>query len=555
MSQLLTTGEFIFALVLMLGVVITVHEYGHFIVAKWCNVRILKFSIGFGSPIGIGRFRLSKVWNGTEYAICWIPLGGYVRMLGESDEEVEEPREGPGEPFSEKPLWQKLLVLVAGPAMNLVLPVVLFACIYAVGLNREAAIIGTVERGSPAAEAGLHAGDRVTQIDGNAIFWWSDLVGLVRGSPGESLSWTVERAGRELTVQILTEGRRGIDTFRTPVRVGWIGVQHTRLRPVLGVPDASSLASDLGFRSGDRVLSVSGVPIDDWGQLELLQRSRADSTLKVEVERSFPDGPQTLVISAPGYESFDKLGLIAAVVTVAAVTPFSAAAEAGILQGDMIVGLDGEPLGSFSAFQEAVLAGGGGEMVLTVARNGESFDIKVQPRLVEVEISGTPLDAYRIGIEGKNINLAGVYDLDRELNPLVGLARGAEKTAEITVLFMRGLKKMVLGEISGKSIGGPIEIARQSHRALKTGWESFVEMLILISVNIGILNMLPIPVLDGGQALMYSVEGLSRGRLSKQVRGLFQQFGMIFLLAIMAFAFWNDISRNWSTFFDWLTGF
>lgn len=555
MSQLLTSGEFIFALGLMLGVVITVHEFGHFIVAKWCDVRILKFSIGFGSPIGVGRFRLTKVWNGTEYAVCWIPLGGYVRMLGESGEEVEEPGEGPGSPFNEKPLWQKLLVLVAGPAMNLVLPVVLFAAAYAVGLDREAAVIGTIERGSPAANAGLRSGDRVREIDGELISWWSDVTEEIGGSAGETLSWTIDRNGREMTVQVATDERRGVDLFRTPVRVGWVGIQHSRLQPVFGVPDSTSRAAALGFRSGDRALSVDGVSVEDWGQLEIQREASGAPFSSIEVERDLPGGPQKSVILLPTQESLDELGIIPAVVTVGAITPKSAAADAGIFPGDMIVSLDGAPLGSFSAFQQAVLSSEGKELILTVARDGQSIVKSVRPRLSEVKISGTPVDIYRIGIEGKNINLAGAYALDRELNPLVGLIRGAEKTAEITILFMQGLKKMVSGEISGKSIGGPIEIARQSHMALQSGWKSFVEMLILISVNIGILNMLPIPVLDGGQALMYSFEGLTRRSLSRRARGLFQQTGMLFLLAIMGFAFWNDISRNWSTFFDWLTGF
>ncbi len=550
MTGLGTAVEFIFALSLMLGVVITVHEFGHFIVAKLCGVRILKFSVGFGSAVGFGRFRLRGVRNGTEYALSWLPLGGYVRMQGEYGEETDGIPPGPGEPFSEKALWQKLLILVAGPGMNLLLPVLLFAAALWVGVERPEAVVGSVERGSPAAEAGLLPGDRIAAIDGEPVRWWSEVEEAVRGNPGDRVALEVARGDERIPIPLEIGSRRGVDTFRTPAEVGWLGLRHHRQMPVIGVPSSDSAAAAAGFHSGDRIVSVDGHIVEDWGSFA--QRVLAGTgSVDIVLERGGEGEAERVELAMPPAEHLEAFGLIPAVVLVAQVAPDSAASEAGVEAGDLIVAVDGEPVGSFFTFQETVLGSEGRTLDVSIARDGESLTVPIAPRLMETEVAGTRQDAYRIGIHGENAVLAGTLALDQTRNPIVAVARGAQQTAEITVLFLRGLKKLVAGDISRKNIGGPIEIARQSHNALRDGWDRFMNVLILISINIGILNLLPIPMLDGGQAIVYSVESLKRGPLSQRTRLLVQQVGVVFLLSIMGFAFWNDISRNWSSFFEW----
>ena len=162
----MTAFTYVFAFVLMLSVLIFVHELGHFLVARWCGVRVLKFCLGFGPPIGIGRWRLAWTRNGTEYAIAWFPLGGFVKMLGENPDEADDPevRAHPSEALGAKPLWQKLAIVFAGPAMNLMLPVVIFAVTLFIGMPRPAPVVGAVEAGSPAERAGLAAGDRLLAL-------------------------------------------------------------------------------------------------------------------------------------------------------------------------------------------------------------------------------------------------------------------------------------------------------------------------------------------------------------------------------------------------------
>jgi regulator of sigma E protease len=163
-----------------------------------------------------------------------------------------------------------------------------------------------------------------------------------------------------------------------------------------------------------------------------------------------------------------------------------------------------------------------------------------------------PMEQYLIGISAVNAMLPGPSAIDRVRNPLVALPRAVSATVETTGTFLAGLGKIVSGDISRRSIGGPIEIARQSHLALQRGWESFVSLLVIISINLGVLNLLPIPILDGGQAVLFTLEGIKRGPLPRRALEWVQQVGLVLLVGLMGFAFWNDVSRYWASFFEWL---
>jgi regulator of sigma E protease len=568
LSQLLQVPEFAFAFVMMLGVLITVHEFGHFIVAKWVGVRVLKFSIGFGPAIGIGRFRMRWERGGTEYVVAWIPLGGFVRMLGDTTEQfvgdgAEEPDWAHDPDLAQQtlpaqPLWKKLAIIFAGPAMNLALPVFVIAGTLAFGVDRPIALVGTVERGSPAAEAGLLPGDRIAAVDGEPITWWDEVAKAVRARPDGSMALTIERHGVEAPFEVAFDvvKRAGLDIFRGQDDVGWLGIQHPRQQAIVGVTDVDSQAGQAGLRSGDRVIELDGAEVADWGGLATAYAAASGPTVVLRVERSQDEGerePRDVIV--PALASLETLGVIPAVVLVAGVSEGMPAAEAGLVAGDLIVRVDGEPIGSFFTFQETVFASRGRELEIVVARDGATRTATVAPRLTPTEVGGGEEDLYLIGIRGENAILAGRMGIDRELNPLVSIPRAAALTVELTTLFLRGLKKLVSGEISRKNLGGPIEIARQSHMALQRGFQDFLRLLVLISINLGILNLLPIPILDGGQALVYTVEAVKRGPLSLRTRELVQQVGHVFLMMIMGLAFWNDISRHWSSFVDWLRGF
>lgn len=567
MSGILAVPEFAFAFVAMLGVLITVHEFGHFLAAKLCGVRVLKFSIGFGPPIGIGRFRLAWQRGGTEYVIAWFPLGGFVRMLGDTTEDAigdrtEEPDwasdpELARQTLGSKNIWQKLLIIGAGPAMNLVLPVLVIWGTLMAGVDRPTAVVGSVERGSPAAAAGIRPGDRIVAVDGEAVRWWEEVESAVRERPAGRITLALERPGagapQPLQVELHVAAREGVDTFRDTLEVGWLGLQHPRQKAVLGITDGDSPAARHGLRSGDLVLAVAEREVADWNEfVEAYEAAPAGGPVALRVERGPQDARETLELEAPALGDVGALGVIPAVVLVAAVSPDMPAAEAGIEPGDLVVAVDGHPIGSFATFQETVLASKGRPLRIQVARDGETRLVSVSPRRTKTDVSGGEEELYLIGIQGENAILMGAVGEDRELNPFVAIPRSVGLTWDATALFLRGLKKLVFGEISSRNLGGPIEIARQSHLALQRGWQDFLQLLVLISINLGILNLLPIPILDGGQALVFTVEAVKRGPLSQRTREIVQQVGLIFLVTLMGFAFWNDLSRHWAGFLEWI---
>jgi regulator of sigma E protease len=269
------------------------------------------------------------------------------------------------------------------------------------------------------------------------------------------------------------------------------------------------------------------------------------------VELSLQDGEP---VTVPALGSLDALGVVPATVLISQVSADSAASAAGLASGDLIVALDGQPVGSFASFAESVRASEGRTLRVTYARDGETRTVAVTPRLVEADTGMGREEAYMVGIRAEDATLMGALTLDRVRNPFVAVPRAVSMTWERTDLMVRAVGKIIVGDISRKNIGGPIEIARQAHNAMELGWQVYLNLLIMISINLAILNLLPIPVLDGGQALLFALEGVKRAPLSMRTREIAMQIGVTMVVALMGFAFWNDLSRYWSTFLGWLRG-
>jgi regulator of sigma E protease len=306
-----------------------------------------------------------------------------------------------------------------------------------------------------------------------------------------------------------------------------------------------------GLRSGDRVLAVAEREVADWTEFAAAYGALPPGEARLRISRGEGDAAREETLAVPALGAASALGVIPAVVLVDAVTPDMPAAEAGIQKGDLLVAVDGAPVGSFATFKETVLASGGEPLTVTIARAGVTRDVVLAPRLHKTAPED-PQPQYLIGIAAVNAILPGATALDRVRNPLVALPRAVAATVDTTGAFLVGLGRIVSGDIPRSSIGGPIEIARQSQLALQRGWESFVSLLVIISINLGVLNLLPIPILDGGQALLFTIESMRRGPLPLRAREWVQQVGLFLLVGLMGFAFWNDVSRYWMSFFDWL---
>ena len=553
--------DYLVAFVPMLGILIFVHELGHFLVAKACGVRVLKFSLGFGAPIGVGNFRLRWERGGTEYVIAWIPLGGYVKMLGENLEiQGEEPDPAtldarPDEFLAAKATWQKLAITFAGPAMNLAFPVLVLIVGLMIGLPRAANVIGTVDPESPAAQAGLRPGDEVVSVGGEPSRLWDDVDSAIRGAAAGPLALQVRRGGEVLDFEVPVESRSGLSALGRAERRGWIGLQNERLQPLVGVPSPDSPAGRAGLRSGDLVVEVGDREIGDWNELMAAVAEAPAEPLVFGVRRG-ADSEEVLDITLPSGQSLSALGLIPATVLIAEVSVPSAAHDAGLLPGDLLLSVDGSPIGSFGSFAETVRSSEGRPLALVYARDGAVFGVDIAPRLItrQSELANIEEELYQIGVRPHVGSLPGEYETERYTNPFAAAPRAVAMTVDLTRTFLQGLALLATGDVETTSLTGPIGIAQIARDSLDRGWWAYFGMMMLISINLGVLNLLPIPVLDGGQALIYLVEGIKRSPISLRSRELVQSFGLMVLFMLMGLALWNDIARNWTSFLDWLIG-
>ena len=586
------------AVIPMLGILIVAHELGHFLVAKACGVRVLKFSVGFGAPIGWGRLRLRWVRGGTEYVIGWIPLGGFVRMLGEpmpGDENFSPavPADARPEEYLEaQPVWKKLSIVFAGPAMNLLLPILCLMGILWVGLPRPNAVIGMVEANSPAFHAGLEVGDRVLSLDGREVEWWDEvLLPIEDREVGDVLAIEIERDGARSELEIPVVAQTARDRFGSVVDKGWIGVAHRRLAAVVGVPEESSVAARAGLRSGDLVVSIEGTEVEDWqtlvdvqsrasieargsGRRHVLwrvQRVLAEPASKglgqapvaaLEGEESLADGEaeptfEEKTLSLPPVANFEDLGLLPATILVAYVSEDRPAALAGLRPNDLVLAVDGKSVGSFASFVSLVQTSGGRELELTYSRGGQVQTTRLRAREETVagpyEIEGMEEKVYQIGLGAAISSLPGIRSVQQVRNPFESIPRAASMSWQMTTEYLQGLGKLFTGEVGTDKLAGPIGIARIARKSLDRGWLDYLSMMMLISINLGILNLLPIPILDGGQAMFYAIEGIKRSPLSMRSREIATSIGFGMLVLLMGRAFWNDLTPTWLKFVSWLS--
>ncbi len=438
--------SFLVAIVLL----VVVHEFGHYIVARWCGVKVLRFSIGFGKPFWSTR----RGTDQTEWALAPIPLGGYVKMLDEREGEV-----APGElhrAFNRQPVGKRIAIVAAGPLINFLFAIVLFWGMFVYGVYEPPATLAAPMAGSAAAVAGVKEGERVRKIDGIAVESWSDLRWqfLRHAIDEEQVVLEVSTPqGEVLQRYIETQAARATGWQGDPMQHLGLMLQLPKIRPIVGAVLPESAAQTAGLRAGDEILAIDGVEVDSW---EILVRT---------VGRS-----------------------------------------------------PGVPL------------------VFDVRREGAIVSMRVTPQAESHN--------------GREIGRIGVEVLDKRLRisygPVDAARRALLETWGLSALSVKMLGKMVFGEVSTKNLSGPITIANYAGKSAQMGLEPYLRLLALISVSLGIFNLLPIPILDGGLLLYYFAEIIKRGPISKRGEEIGQQIGLAFLLTLMIFVFYNDINRFFS---------
>jgi regulator of sigma E protease len=450
MSLLNTVVAFIVAL----GVLIVVHEYGHYLVARLCGVKVLRFSVGFGRPLALWRRGRDR----TEWVIAAIPFGGYVKMLDE--------REGPVAPeeahraFNRQNVWRRTAIVIAGPLFNLAFAVLVYAGLFMYGLPEARPVLGEPPAGTVAAAAGLKSGDTVRAVQGEAIETWQEL------------RWRVLQAALQretLSVELLTErghiAEAKLDLSAYPAdeveadaleRVG-LRLYRPRLEPVVGQVVGGSPAERAGLAPADRIVRAGDRPIDSWESLVTEIRAHPEKPLALLVERNGATLAIELVPESVA-SGETRIGRIGA-------APFIPPAHAE----KMLITVQHGVLGSF--------------------------------------------------------------------------AKALAKTWDISIFSLKMLGRMLMGQVSWKHLSGPVTIADFAGQSAQAGWISYLTFLALISISLGVLNLLPIPLLDGGHLMYYAIEIVKGSPVSERAMELGQRVGLALLIVMMAFAFYNDLNR------------
>lgn len=540
---------------LLVGVLVSIHELGHFVAAKLLDVKVLRFSLGFGPAIA------RVAGRETEYQIGIVPLGGYVRLYGED----------PAEPvadgdrhrsFSEKALWRRLVIVFAGPAANLLCPLVIYFFFFYGHTVVPAAVIGDTFAGGPAAAAGLAPGDRVLDIDGKPVRYWEDLERTVATQAGKSLKFKVRRGSREFDTyvmprQVTMRERNGVRTEQ-----GMIGVSQAPFRAQVGVLDTRSAAAQAGLQTGDLVISVGGESVGSWGELSAALARNAkraqvaylrphrtglgaaevkifapDAAYLVPDFRTNPDGSREIVT-----------GLVSAEFFVAAVEPGSPAERTGLRPGDLIATLDGKPVTHWLQFDQALQADPGRAFALAWLRPGAGGGATDHVGVLQQERRHLE-DEY--GHDYQRLVFGATNDFrpgQGEMVPIEGrfvyaAGHAASRTGATISEMVRGFVSIIGGHMPRDNVGGPIMMYRIASVSGAKGWDYFLLMIALISVNLGLINLLPIPILDGGHLVVFAIEGVRRRRLSPRMREAVVLAGLAVIVSLTVLALRNDIVR------------
>ncbi len=446
--------EMILYTLLVLGVLITFHEFGHFWVARRCGIKVVRFSIGFGPPLLRWRDR-----HDTEFVIAALPLGGYVKMVDEREGEVAEA--DLAHAFNRKSVGQRMATVVAGPLANFLLAIIAYWIVYMLGVQGMAPVIDEVAPGSVAAAAGLESGQEIVAVDGRPTPTWQELGEQLVSRLGENstIRFTVRYPDSELQYDNVAELSGWDIDARNPDPIGSIGIKlfQPKVLPIAEALTAGDPAEVAGMQAGDLVLSVDGNAMPDWLIWVDYVRARPGQTMLVLIER----GGQTIPLS---------------------ITPKSVVTE-----DDQVIGQVGMSV--------------------------------VAPEL--------PADLFR----------------ESKYGVIGALGKAWSQTGKTSLMILSSIKKMIVGDISVEHLSGPITIAKVAGASASYGLVPFLQFMALLSVSLGVLNLLPVPVLDGGHLAYYTVELVKGSPVSDRIQEMGYRVGLFLVVGLMVLALYNDVAR------------
>ena len=544
-----------------LGLLIFVHELGHFLLAKRAGVGVQKFSLGFGPKL------IGKKWGETEYVISAFPLGGYVKLEGESpDDEVADKQKS----FTHKPPFVKLSIVAAGPLFNIIFAVLIITAIYAMGITTLSPFVADVEKGMPADKAGLKYGDEIVAIDGSTINSWEEMTGIIHTSGGKSMELTINREGKTFKKTVTPVEKEAPNIFGEKSKISLLGILPITLESKIGGVKKGLLAEKLGFKPGDLIKNVGNKKIEVWKQLEeidianipkpveiILQRQRGE-----DKENSKDKTTEDIKIEIPDNEIvknknlIDLLGIETTELYIEGTKEGSPAELGGLKPFDKIIGVNGNEIKSWMELNELIKNNPEKKVDLIFERGGEKKSLSLIPRKEKKR---------NIYDEKIDIGVIGIYSANSYTEPKlkevkyplhVAFVNSVERTENLVVIMFKGIYMLVTGKVSSKNISGPIAIAKMAGDQAKKGLNDFAFFVAFISINLGIVNFIPLgTITDGGLILLFIIEGIIRKPVNLKFREFTQYIGLVLVFALMGFAIYNDFNRYLGDIIDFFARF
>jgi regulator of sigma E protease len=519
---------------------------GHFFFAKLFGVKAEAFSIGFGPKL------FGKQIGETEFKVAAVPLGGYVKLLGE-EPGVEISPEDKYRTLQAATPGKRFWIFFGGPLFNFIFAILVFMAILIIGEPRVSTVIGRVVDGSYAQEVGLQSGDQVVAINGVPMEHYNQMALRIYESPGEESKFDILRGIQQVPMQLSfrIQAKEGFTIYGEKGHIGEIpGIFPMARSTVIGVSNPKTEAGQAGLQTGDQILEFNGQEVQSWEELDrLLGALAVGETAQFKVQSEGSEMPRTFEFEKTQEQTLTGVlwGFYPLELFVGEVVPESPAAMAGIQSGDRLARVDEVELRSFFDLREAIQdsAAADGQVTLFLERQGEVFSKTIKPSVATERAPDLErINSYTIGVvQNASAYLAPDMSIERVWNPAVLAYRGVDRMWDLTMRNFVALGKMVTGNVSMATLGGPILIGKIAGDSLERGLISFLTTMAIISIGLGIINILPIPVLDGGHLLFLGIEVIRGKPLSMRQTEVIQQVGMSLILILMVIVIRNDLAR------------